>query len=627
MQSDESSPLSSSDISNRPPKFEDALAGPEWDKPKRGRRRRVSRKRLRRRRRIGLAMLLFGGFIVLCGMWVLVTGLVARSQLQAVSRDVHRLRAEISAGDLTDGRATASRIASHAHTAHLLTMGPVWAAVSAIPQGGEPLATIRAMTAEADILGRQSLPVLASASGTFDLANLRRADGSINLDQIAAVAPALDHGVSDVDAATSRIVRQPAKTWLSSVDRARASLVDQLQSLRQTLTAADVVAHVAPAMLGAEGPRRYFLAFQNNAEARGTGGLPGAFAILQADHGKLEFLKFEPDNTLNVEPVSLDFGTDYNQLYQGALTTTKYQNSNLSANFPYAAQIWVAMWQKHSGQRLDGALAIDPQAMSYLLSVTGPVTLPNGSQVSARNIVPLTESRVYAIFPTLADQNARKKYLVDVARAVSERLLVRREDTTALLRALGLAVSQRRLLLWSGDPATEAQLEPTAISGAIPVTTAPFVGLSIVNDGGNKLDYYLDRSLSWTRSGCGSVRTVTVTVTLTNNTPATGVPAFVESRSDRHAYLVQPGDSRLEVSYYATSGAQMTAVDIDGAPATAVIGSERGHPVYVIDVELPRGQTRAVTIHLREPAGVGGPIVLRQPLVRPITVKIDDATC
>jgi len=48
--------------------------------------------------------------------------------------------------------------------------------------------------------------------------------------------------------------------------------------------------------------------------------------------------------------------------------------------------------------------------------------------------------------------------------------------------------------------------------------------LSIVNDGGNKLDYYLERSLTWTRTGCGPTRATTVTVTLTNNAPATGLP-------------------------------------------------------------------------------------------------------
>src|SRR4029078_8331162 len=42
-----------------------------------------------------------------------------------------------------------------------------------------------------------------------------------------------------------------------------------------------------PPMRGADGKRTYLVMFQNNAEIRATGGLPGAFATLTADHGRL----------------------------------------------------------------------------------------------------------------------------------------------------------------------------------------------------------------------------------------------------------------------------------------------------------------------------------------------------
>src|ERR1035437_1366303 len=51
------------------------------------------------------------------------------------------------------------------------------------------------------------------------------------------------------------------------------------------------------------------------------------------------------------------------------------------------------------------------------------------------------------------------------------------------------------------------------------------------------------------------------------------------------------------------------------------------HSVYTVDVELPRGTSRTVVLHLSEPAATGEPIVLRQPLVRPLHVTLDDAVC
>ena len=49
--------------------------------------------------------------------------------------------------------------------------------------------------------------------------------------------------------------------------------------------------------------------------------------------------------------------------------------------------------------------------------------------------------------------------------------------------------------------------------------------------------------------------------------------------------------------------------------------------MYTVDVELPRGTSRTVVLHLSEPAATGAPIVLRQPLVRPLHVTLDDAVC
>jgi len=278
---------------------------------------------------------------------------------------------------------------------------------------------------------------------------------------------------------------------------------------------------------------------------------------------------------------------------------------------------------------VDGVIAVDPTALGYLLSVTGPATLPDKSQVNGDNAVALTQSTSYARFTgTGGVANAqRKAYLLEVARAASTKIVSARGDSTALLGAVGRAAGERRILVWSADPAVQADLAQTSVAGVIPTSTAPYVGLSIVNNGGNKLDYYLDRSLTWQRTGCGQTRLTTVTITLTNNAPASGLAPYVTGRLDTHSYRVRPGDNRLGVSYLATQGALMNGVTVAGRPGTASIGSENGHPVYSVDLELPRGTSRTIELRLTEPAGTGAPIVLRQPLVRPLYVSLRDSIC
>jgi hypothetical protein len=90
---------------------------------------------------------------------------------------------------------------------------------------------------------------------------------------------------------------------------------------------------------------------------------------------------------------------------------------------------------------------------------------------------------------------------------------------------------------------------------------------------------------------------------------------------------VRAGDTRVDLEYYATQGAQLQSVTLDGKAATAGSGIERGHPVLTTDVELPRGATRTIVFHLTEPAGKGAPRILRQPLVRTMNVTVDDAKC
>lgn len=607
----------------------DSFTGPSWDTtPADGNHRiRVSRRGRRRRRRIRRVLWLGVSILTLGFTWLLVTGLLARSQLDEAGAQARQLRIQVAAGDLTGAQTSAAALQMHAHRAHRLTTGPAWASAAVVPIAGTPAQVMRGLTSGLDNLGQHALPQLVAASRHLDPAALRRPDGSVNVSEVEDAAPALDSANRTVDTVNGAITALPS-SWLPPINTARADVLRQLGSLRQTTGSAALTGRLLPGMLGAETPQRYFVAFQNEAEARGTGGLPGAFAILEATRGKLSFTRFESDQALNHSSTDVDFGAAYHQLYDGAGTTTMYGNSNLSPHFPYAAQIWVAMWQKATGQRLDGAIAVDPTALSFLLQVTGPAILADGSQVSAGNIVALTQSTVYAKFPGgVAENPARRRYLLELARTVSEKILDVHADTTALIRAVGKAAGQRRVLVWSANSAVQSQLLRTSVSGSVPMTAAPYVGLSIDNDGGNKLDYYLDRDLTWQRTGCGPTRQLSVRITLRNNAPASGLSSYVVGRSDKRSYPVKPGDNRLMVSYIATTGALLESVNVDGRTTTAGIGTQSGHPVYTVDLELPRGTARTIDLRLTEPAGTAAPQVLRQPLVRPLTVHLDDARC
>ena len=103
---------------------------------------------------------------------------------------------------------------------------------------------------------------------------------------------------------------------------------------------------------------------------------------------------------------------------------------------------------------------------------------------------------------------------------------------------------------------------------------------------------------------------------LANRAPSSGLPTYVTDRLDKPPYATHRGDNRLLVSYYATAGAKLTKVTVDGHTALMTPGVERGHPVYTLDVELPAGSSRTVMLHLLEPRSDRAPTVLNQQLPR-----------
>lgn len=586
---------------------------------------RHGRERWSRARIITLTCIGAGALVLIVGAaWLVVTALLARGQLNAVRHDLPQLRRALSAGDFDRAGSLAQGLEVHAHRAHALTSGPAWAVAASLPWAGQPAETGRIVATQSDRLGTTVLP------GVLELAHELSADAprhgaQVDLGRIASAVPVLDHAADAAAAAAVAVAHAPHQTWLGSADTARSKVLNELSPVADQLAGAARSVHILLPMLGQSGVQRYFVGFENEAEARGLGGLPGAFAIVTADHGMLEFTHFENDDTLRHVGVDLDLGRDFEQRYHDAAPTTNYGDSDVSPHFPFAAQIWAAMWQKKSGEHIDGAIAIDPTALGYLLKVTGAATLPGGTRVSAGNVVALTEKDQYAMF---TDDASRKKYLVDLAEGVSNSLLGRGSgDTKALVRAAAHAAREHRLVMWTADPKTEAGLVRAGYAGVVEADGDPFTGFVVSSAGSGKLDYYLDRSMSYQRTGCGAGSTSTATFRMTNTAPATGLPPYVTIRLDQTPPGYQPGDNRLLVTYYASAGAKIKSVTVDGKHVAVRTIAENGLVTVTADVEIPAGKSRTMRVKVTEPPATRPAQVYEQPLVMPMAVHVTGARC
>lgn len=565
--------------------------------------------------------------------WILVTGLLARSHLNQVRAELPQLRSAITSGNTAKAHALATDIARHAERAHSLSTGPAWWVASNIPGLGTPLQTSRTIAAQADRVGQDVLPGVLSL--VDDVSTMHITNSTIDLRQVAVAAPAL-HLAAQTAHSAAQAVEGSAPSWFGPVSSGRNSVVSALTELDDELAGADRATQILLPMLGNNGQQRYMIGFLNEAESRGLGGIPGAFAIVTADHGKVTFTHFGSDDEFNDVRAKVDLGAEFTARYGQDDPTGLYVNSDVSPNFPDAARIWAAMWQQKSGEHVDGAIAIDPTALSYLLAVVGPTPLPGGGQVSADNVVSLTQQEVYARYPADAKADgagaanaanaARKRFLTGVATAVAHRLTTG-GNTMDLARAAARAAGERRLVVWSSDAPVEATLEEVGYAGVVKDQGRPYAGFVVTNAAGTKLDYYLDRSMTYRRSGCGPSSTAVATFIATNTAPRSGLPAYVTDRADAAPRGAKPGDNRLLITYYASAGARVTAMTVNGVPVPVAAMPENGLVTVTTPLELPAGKSAKITVSVDEPKSDQPVQVLAQPLVQPISVAVSGDRC
>lgn len=582
-------------------------------------------------KRVRLSLLVAGGVVVLGLVWLAITAFLARNALENLDDRYDRLRTLVAAGDLQQAREVARDIPDVAERAHDLTTGPAWWLAAQVPYLGEPIEVTRAIAATSGEVGTRVVPQLMNVAGSLDPATLRASGNTLKLAPLAGARGELAAAATSVTTAVAGLRDLPESTWLSPVDRGRARIATTLLSLRGYIDAAARVSRVLPEMLGSDRPQRYFIGLQNEAELRGTGGLPGAFAIAVANKGKLTFTNFESNARLdppgpgNLLPTGLDFGPEYQAAYGAGLPTSSFVNSNFSPQFPYAAQIWAAMWQKVSGQRVDGVIALDPTSLAYFLAATGPSTVSGGITITAQNVVTLLQRDQYALFANNFLQ--RKQFVVNVLRSASKKLEAGGGSGLAILQAATRSAQEQRLLAWSRDPAIQRALVQTKYAGVLPPTDKPFAGVVVNNASGGKIDFYLTRSLDYARTGCGPTRDVLATIRLTNNAPASGLPAEVVGRADDPPPDAKPGDVHEIVDFIASRGATLLGVEVNGKQANAGQIDVVGRPGFRFDLQIPRGTTTTIDLHLREPGLAGTAEIWRQPGVTPLAVTSRQQMC
>ena len=373
-------------------------------------------------------------------------------------------------------------------------------------------------------------------------------------------------------------------------------------------------------LAGADAPKRYMIAFQNSAEARGTGGILGAFAIIDLNKGALSVVRTGSNAVLySLKDVPVKVPAEFTRLY--GKNPAILQNSNLSPHFPYGAEIWMGLWKKQFGEQLDGVIAVDPSSLSYVLKATGPITLANGSVITSENVVAETLQKAYKRYEK--DNDARKQYLVDIMNAAASKITSGQYSKIEMAKAIRRGLIENRILLYSRDSAAQSDLATVRLGGFLSKEPNNEFRAVIQNIDASKLDYYLKRSVVIETTSCKKVQQTQVRVTLANTLKSgKGLPAYVLTRADKGkpADLVT-GQHRFKLFIYGPTNASLVSVSRENRADGLGGGStERGRPIYVADVDLAPGESEELLANFA--GGVGNITFVDQPLVIPTQVSI-----
>jgi len=575
----------------------------------------------------GLLLLLAVGF----ASWLGFQATHAKSYLEQARSDAQQAREALSKADVAEATRWADAAQSQAQRARDATHALPWNIAAAVPWLGSPFKSGQQISDVVLGLTSDVLRPSVSVADALSPDHLLTGNGRVDVQLLSDNAPKLD----EISTAASRLrgqaeaITDPA--YLSAIGDARSALQTQMSDLAGLLNNTALAGHLAAPMMGADGPRAYFMGFQTNAEARGTGGLLGAFGILRFDDGTATVDTLGRNNQLDKKFVPTDLGPEFEKQYGFDHPTTDYRNSNSSSHFPYAARIWQSMWQQQSGQVVDGAISIDPVALSYILGAVGSVTMPDGEEITKDNVVELTENTAYIRFAD--DNDARKQYLQDVAAAVVRKMTGHVESPRALLDALGKSVSEGRIAVWSANPEEQELLERTPLAHIVPDDSAPYASVVVNNLGGNKLDYYLKREIEYSGGSCDSdTRKTAVTVRLINNVPDVPLPDYVAGFAGLRDLTpdvdLPPGTNATSVNLLATKGATLLGAYVNGIKVPSVFGGmERGHPTFEVQVGLQRGQPVVIRYELTEPTAPGEARVPIQPLRDEVIPKVSVPSC
>jgi Protein of unknown function (DUF4012) len=306
----------------------------------------------------------------------------------------------------------------------------------------------------------------------------------------------------------------PDQALVSPLARKHDQFVRQLDDARNRLVKAAGVSSITATILA--GPQTYLVLAGNNAEMRAGSGAFLEVGTATTTDGTVHLGDLGPSGGLALLPGQVRVNPDLQRNWGWLLPGVDWRNLGLTPQFDVTAELASQMWTVHSGQQVNGVLALDIVGLRQIMTATGPVQV-GALTLDAGNVEQYLLHDQYAGLSDNSTGDAtREDALGGIASSVLRQLQGQSTNLRTLASAVSGAVSGRHLMVWSTKPKDQAAWVAAGVSGTVAPTS---LDVNVINQGGNKLDQYLPVSVHVTTRTESSGTAVTLTTTLTNRTP------------------------------------------------------------------------------------------------------------
>ena len=243
------------------------------------------------------------------------------------------------------------------------------------------------------------------------------------------------------------------------------------------------------------GNAKYLVMFQNASELRPTGGFPGTYGVVSFTNGKM-------DNLLVDDVYNLDGQLKENIIpplqMQHITPTWGMRDANWYVDFPTSARNIEKFYKKEAHQDIDGVMVINPEMITKILEIVGPIAMPQYNlTLDAKNALTTIQSQVeYG-----TNRAQPKQILKDFAPLLMAKMYNAGSDKwLAIFNTLVLSMNQRDVLMSFDNLSLESFVTDKGFGGQVPspaaAGSADYLMPVITNVKGSKTDAVTDTSFA-----------------------------------------------------------------------------------------------------------------------------------